>query len=59
MSGWIKVLIAWVDADAGPDCTDDRLDWFRVLPFLVLHLACFGVLWVGWSWSAVVFCLAM
>lgn len=59
MSGWIKVLIAWVDADAGPDCTDDRLDWFRVLPFLVLHLACFGVLWVGWSWPAVVFCLAM
>ncbi|MDX1495862.1 MAG: acyl-CoA desaturase, partial [Longimicrobiales bacterium] len=27
--------------------------WFRVLPFIGMHLACLGVLWVGWSWTAV------
>ncbi|NNF14455.1 MAG: acyl-CoA desaturase [Gemmatimonadetes bacterium] len=29
------------------------VDWFRVLPFVGMHLACLGVLWVGWSWMAV------
>ncbi|HYV34487.1 MAG TPA: fatty acid desaturase, partial [Gemmataceae bacterium] len=30
-----------------------RIEWLRCLPFLVLHVACLGVLWVGWSWTAV------
>ena len=36
-----------------PDRRDpDRIDWIRVLPFLGLHLACLGVIWVGFSWFA-------
>jgi stearoyl-CoA desaturase (delta-9 desaturase) len=35
----------------------DRVDWMRCIPFIILHVACFGVIWVGWSpfavWSAV------
>jgi len=35
----------------------DRVDLVRVMPFVVLHLACFAVIWVGWSpvavWTAV------
>ncbi len=35
----------------------DKVDWVRVMPFVVLHLGCFGVIWTGWSpfaaWSAV------
>lgn len=32
---------------------EDRVEWFRVAPFLMLHAACLLVLWVGWSWTAV------
>ena len=29
------------------------LDWWRIVPFVALHLGCFGVLWVGVSPAAV------
>lgn len=29
------------------------------LPFVGVHLACLGVLWVGWSWIAVATCVAL
>ncbi|HEX6174956.1 MAG TPA: acyl-CoA desaturase [Candidatus Binatia bacterium] len=31
----------------------DRINWFRCLPFLLLHVACIAVWWVGWSGFAV------
>ena len=31
----------------------DRIDWFRAVPFIALHLACLGVIWVGFSPLAV------
>ncbi|QDV78574.1 acyl-CoA desaturase [Botrimarina mediterranea] len=31
----------------------EEIEWFRVAPFLLLHLACLSVFWVGWSWAAV------
>src|SRR5262245_43612699 len=30
-----------------------RVDWLRVIPFVAIHLGCFAVIWVGWSWTAV------
>ena len=30
-----------------------RVEWFRVLPFFLLHAACLLVFVVGWSWIAV------
>ncbi len=51
-------FLAWFDSSAAPlDATDAtagrRIDWLRVLPFVALHLACFAVIWVGWSWTAI------
>jgi stearoyl-CoA desaturase (delta-9 desaturase) len=50
-------LVRWFDAWAGVEHireTDpQRVDWSRVVPFVVLHLMCLGVFWVGWSWTAV------
>lgn len=53
----------WIDSDYAPEGADrvraeeDKVDWMRCLPFIVLHAGCFGVIWVGWSpfaaWSAV------
>ncbi len=29
------------------------IDWFRIWPFISLHIACIAVVWVGWSFVAV------
>lgn len=56
----IKSLIQWLDSDY-PQLSweevraqPDRPDLVRCLPFVFLHLGCLGVLWVGWSWTAVI-----
>ena len=56
-------LTQWIDSDYCPDGAEkmrnepDRVDLVRVMPFVILHLACFAVIWVGWSpfavWTAV------
>lgn len=38
--------------DADPK-DDKQVDWIRILPFIGTHLMCLGVIWVGWSWIAV------
>jgi stearoyl-CoA desaturase (Delta-9 desaturase) len=36
-----------------------KIDWLRTLPFVAMHLMCFGIIWVGASPSAVAVCAAM
>jgi hypothetical protein len=56
----------WFDSWAGAEeivaVAEKRLDGFRVVPFLVMHLACLGILAVGWSpvavWTAAALYLA-
>ena len=50
-------LKRWIDSGT-PETTavpgeERRIDWPRVLPFLLLHAGCIGVLWVGVSPFAV------
>lgn len=46
-------VVQWFDADYAPEgakqmrSEPDRVDWLRCIPFLVLHLGCLGVIWVG------------
>lgn len=52
----LKKIVLWfdtsaVDREAMTDTT--VVDWYRVLPFIAVHAACLGVVWVGWSWTAV------
>jgi len=59
-----RAVIRWFDtaANDGRDLTDaeaERIDWLRVLPFIGLHLACLGVIWVGFSWFALAVALAL
>ncbi|HEX6245559.1 MAG TPA: acyl-CoA desaturase, partial [Polyangiales bacterium] len=53
--GWFD---SWVAARGIRD-DDESVDWLRLLPFLALHAACLGVLWVGWSPFAVGFAAAL
>jgi stearoyl-CoA desaturase (Delta-9 desaturase) len=50
-------VLRWFDTSVHDSDTDaaaaDRIDWMRVLPFVGMHLACLGVIWVGVSWFAV------
>ena len=55
-------LVGWFDswvAARGIRDDDESVDWLRLLPFLALHAACLGVLWVGWSPFAVGFAAAL
>jgi stearoyl-CoA desaturase (Delta-9 desaturase) len=48
-------LWRWLDASgtaAADASSGDRIDWVRVVPFIGLHLACLGVIWVGVSRTA-------
>ena len=50
-------LMRWFDTEASGkqvNSTDiKKVDWFRILPFAFMHVMCLGVIWVGWSWFAV------
>ena len=55
-------IVRWFDSYAGSDSDDmtsTEFNWVRVIPFLILHLACFGVLVTGVSTTAVIVCLAL
>ena len=52
----IGKLLQWFDTAASPVPASSRrhqVDWVRVLPFVGMHVACLGVIWVGASWTAV------
>ena len=61
-SSWSSVL-GWFDntaySQAVPKSEFKEIDWVRSIPFLGLHLMCFGVIWVGWSWIAVLTAVAL
>jgi stearoyl-CoA desaturase (delta-9 desaturase) len=52
-------LVQWVDSDYTLESPEtiraqpDGVNLLRCIPFIILHLGCLGVLWVGWSWFAV------
>ena len=50
-------IVRWFDSEAmlSDMAAEDpkRVDWYRIIPLIFLHTACIGVLWVGWSWTAV------
>ena len=47
----------WFDSHAELKVESDKsakgIDWLRCIPFLILHFGCLGVIYVGWSWFAV------
>ena len=52
-------LVQWIDSDYSLESPEairaqpDGVNLVRCLPFVILHLGCLGVIWVGWSWFAV------
>ncbi len=55
-------LFGWLDNSHYAENTtsaENQIDWPRVIPFVMLHLACFGIIYVGFSWFALLFALAL
>jgi stearoyl-CoA desaturase (Delta-9 desaturase) len=60
----LSTLTSWLDNDAvteNADTQQDRqsIDYWRVIPFVALHLACFALFWVGYSTFALIFAIAL
>ena len=53
-------FIKWLDNEsfkADKYQNSEAVDWFRIIPFIGIHLACFAVIWVGVSPIAVIVCI--
>lgn len=61
----VTSIVQWFDADFGNHdlantrSKPDRIELVRCLPFVFLHAGCLGLIWVGWSWTAVVTAVAL
>ena len=55
----VSGVIHWLDSDYRAEellqlpKQPDKVEWVRSIPFAILHLGCLGVIWTGWSWTAV------
>jgi stearoyl-CoA desaturase (Delta-9 desaturase) len=55
----VTSFIQWFDSDYHGRSSEarvrdiDRINWLRCFPFVLLHLGCLAVFFVGWSWTAI------
>ena len=60
----LNSLMRWIDSWSMPtsiqtiSAGNAKIQWVRIIPFILLHLACLAVFWVGVSWFALCFMLA-
>jgi len=61
MAGIWQTLRKWVvnDNQIPSDHVPDKIDWLRAIPFLLMHLGCFLVFWVGYSKVAIITAVAL
>ncbi len=62
-----KFFLRWIDSwsdseNAQMDASSEyviekKIQWLRIIPFILLHIACLAAFWVGVSWFAVIFML--
>ena len=57
----LKAMFRWFDTSdtEGPIETARSIDWVRTVPFIGMHLACFAVIWVGFSPITVIAALGL
>ena len=60
---FFTTLSSWLDNDALSENAnleaEHRIDYWRVIPFVAMHLACFALFWVGYSVFAIIFAVAL
>lgn len=60
-----RKIVNWFDsyAETGDQISEsnslkEQPNWLRIFPFIILHLSCFTIIWVGWSPVAVLVAIA-
>ena len=58
MSALTRKVISWFDSHALEvnECEEERVDWFRALPFILMHLSPLLIYFCGFSWTALAVC---
>ncbi len=53
-----RIVISWFDSHAlkHDDCVEEKVDWLRALPFVLIHLTPLLAIYCGFSWTAVLVC---
>lgn len=57
--------VQWIDSDYFRDGAEavrarpERMEWGKLVPFIILHIGCLGVFFTGWSWIAVAIALGL
>ena len=46
-------------SDPRPEAQDNRIEWLRVLPFLMIHVGCVLAFFTGISWVAIGLAIAL
>jgi stearoyl-CoA desaturase (Delta-9 desaturase) len=56
-----SAIARWFDTSSAPelDHRADRIDWLRAVPFIAMHVACLGIIWVGASSFALILAMAL
>ena len=54
----VTSLLRWFDTEAAvveeiEAGNEKKIDWLRMVPFIFMHVMCIGVIWVGWSRTAI------
>jgi stearoyl-CoA desaturase (delta-9 desaturase) len=49
---WFDNKVIQVD-----EINKDKIDWLRIIPFILIHISCVAVIWVGTSTTAVIICM--
>ena len=58
----LRALSRWIasdHADLPTPSRPDAVDWMRIVPFILMHVACLAVFWVGVSATAVAVAVAL
>ncbi len=60
---FLSTISSWLDNNALSDNTSQEaahsIDYWRVIPFVAMHLACFALFWVGYSTFAIIFAVSL
>ena len=64
MNTFFKKLFFWFDNSFlekkyASITSGKEIDWMRVIPFILLHLSCFFIFIVGFSWTAFTVCITL
>jgi stearoyl-CoA desaturase (delta-9 desaturase) len=63
MGRWRAAVQRWFDSRAATRSVGSsepkRVDWARIIPFVLLHAVCLTVIWVGWSPAALLAALLL